>query len=44
MLRELREQVRLAEGNLLGVVLNKVTPEHGSYYYYYRYYHRYYSQ
>ena len=43
MLRELREQVRLAEGNLLGVVLNKVTPEHGSYYYY-RYYHRYYSQ
>jgi len=44
MLRELREQMRLAEGNLLGVVLNKVTPEHGSYYYYYRYYHRYYSQ
>jgi len=45
MLRELREQVRLAEGNLIGVVLNKVTPEHGSYYYYYyRYYHRYYSQ
>jgi succinoglycan biosynthesis transport protein ExoP len=45
MLRELREQVRLAEGNLLGAVLNKVTPEHGSYYYYHhRYYHRYYNQ
>ncbi len=42
MLRQLKEQVSVAQGHLLGAVLNKVTPSRGGYYY--RYYHRYYSE
>ncbi len=45
MLRQLKEQVMLAQGHLIGAVLNKVTPAHGGYYrYYYRYYSRYYGE
>lgn len=39
MLRQVKEQVKIAQGELIGVVLNKVQPKHGGYYYrYYRYY------
>ncbi|MFN4179414.1 MAG: GumC family protein [Armatimonadota bacterium] len=45
MLRELRDQIALAQGRLIGAVFNKVTPAHGGYYrYYYRYYSRYYGE
>ncbi len=45
MLRQLKEQVMLAQGHLIGAVLNKVTPAHSGYYrYYYRYYSRYYGE
>jgi Mrp family chromosome partitioning ATPase len=45
MLRQLKEQVAIAQGHLIGAVLNKVTPPHGGYYYrYYRYYSRYYGE
>lgn len=39
MLRQVKEQVKIAQGELIGAVLNKVQPKHGGYYYrYYRYY------
>jgi len=41
MLRQLKEQVALAQGHLIGAVFNKVTPAHGGYY---RYYSRYYGE
>ncbi|MFA0752717.1 MAG: hypothetical protein IMHGJWDQ_000479 [Candidatus Fervidibacter sp.] len=41
MLRQLKEQVVLAQGQLIGAVVNKITPAQGSYY---RYYHRYYGE
>lgn len=42
-LRQLKKQIEMAQGRLIGIVFNKVTPTHGGYYYgsYYRYY-RYY--
>ncbi|MCS7185955.1 MAG: polysaccharide biosynthesis tyrosine autokinase [Armatimonadota bacterium] len=42
MLRQLKEQVALAQGKLVGAVFNKVTPAHGGYYRYH-YYSRYYG-
>jgi len=44
MLRQLKEQVALAQGHLIGAVFNKVTPAHGGYYRYYHYYSRYYGE
>lgn len=41
MLRELKDQVALAQGRLIGAAFNKVTPAHGGYY---RYYSRYYGE
>lgn len=43
MLKQVKEQVKIAQGELIGVVLNKVRPKHGGYYYYH-YYHRYYGE
>ncbi|MCX7642268.1 MAG: polysaccharide biosynthesis tyrosine autokinase [Armatimonadetes bacterium] len=43
MLRQLKEQVALAQGHLIGAVFNKVAPTHSGYYRYYRYYSRYYG-
>ncbi len=42
MVQQLKDQVTLAQGFLIGAVLNKVTPSRGGYYY--RYYHRYYGE
>ncbi|MCS7263798.1 MAG: polysaccharide biosynthesis tyrosine autokinase [Armatimonadetes bacterium] len=45
MLKKLKEQVAIAQGRLIGAVINKVTTAHGGYYrYYYRYYSRYYGE
>ena len=42
ILRQLKEQVAIAQGHLIGAVFNKVTPPHGGHYY--RYYSRYYGE
>ncbi|MCS7192842.1 MAG: polysaccharide biosynthesis tyrosine autokinase [Armatimonadetes bacterium] len=45
MLKKLKEQVAIAQGRLIGAVINKVTTAHEGYYrYYYRYYSRYYGE